>query len=161
MLYTIYHIPGLKYGCTNNYPERPASQSGVYEFIEEHTDIMVASEREKQLNLEAGYPWSDSQYYYLMVDMGRIGAISQVNNGGTNLMNWSSEQRSQFAKESTPWRNSDFQSRMAARQKGIPKPTSKALAKALNVEWTCEYCAKIGRGKGNYKRYGHHNGTCK
>ena len=68
--------------------------------------------------------------------------------------------RRQNAKNTTPWKNSEFQSMLAKRQKGIPKPKSKELAKALNVEWTCTYCNKTGSGKGNYKRWGHHNGTC-
>ena len=77
--YYIYHIPGLKYGCTQNYPERPASQSEVYELTEMHTDIMIASKREKELNIAADYPWSDTQYYYKMVENGKIGSGS---NGG-------------------------------------------------------------------------------
>ena len=80
----IYHIPGRKYGCTQNYPARPASQSDIYELTEVHTDIMVASEREKELNVDAGYPWSDGQYYWRQVNNGKISGIKNTENGHLN-----------------------------------------------------------------------------
>ena len=70
-MYYIYHIPGVKYGMTKKYPQRCIDQGFTnYELTETHSDIMVGSEREKELNLNAGYPWNDSQYYYLMVERG-------------------------------------------------------------------------------------------
>ncbi len=70
-MYYIYHIPGVKIGMTKNYPQRCLDQGFTeYELTETHTDIMIGSEREKQLNLEHSYPWNDSQYYYLMVERG-------------------------------------------------------------------------------------------
>ena len=72
MLYYIYHIPGTKYGMTQHYPQRCIDQGYTnYELIETHDDIMVGSEREKELNIASGYPWNDGQYYYLMVERGR------------------------------------------------------------------------------------------
>ena len=78
-MFTIYHIPGRKYGCTNNMKKRAYwGKYDYYEIVEHHDDIMVASEREKELNLEAGYPWSDAQYYYKMVNNGRYGQTKRT-----------------------------------------------------------------------------------
>ena len=64
-MYYIYHIPAFKHkngkigkiGCTTNYSKRVYEQGYTnYEIIEEHTDIMIASQREIQLQKEYGYP---------------------------------------------------------------------------------------------------------
>lgn len=78
-MYYIYHIPGIKVGCTINYPERCIRQGySSYELLEQHEDLMTASEREKQLNLEFGYPWADSQYYHKITEIS-IGARANPN----------------------------------------------------------------------------------
>jgi len=55
-MYYIYHIKGVKIGVSQN-PERRVRRQGYSEFeiLEEHTDIMKVSERERELQKEYGY----------------------------------------------------------------------------------------------------------
>ena len=47
MIYYIYHIPGIKIGCTNQLKKRMKVQGFTdWEILEEHTDISIASNRE-------------------------------------------------------------------------------------------------------------------
>lgn len=54
-MYYIYHIPGIKIGCSKN-PKHRVKQQGYTEFeiLETHTDIEIASERELLLQKEYG-----------------------------------------------------------------------------------------------------------
>jgi hypothetical protein len=55
-MYYIYHIPGVKIGTSINPKRRVRSQGYTeYKILEVHTDIKVASERERELQIEYGY----------------------------------------------------------------------------------------------------------
>jgi len=62
-MYHIYYIPGIKIGCTKN-PKRRVKQQGYTEYIilETHTDIQIASERERLLQKEYGFKVDKSLY---------------------------------------------------------------------------------------------------
>ena len=67
--YYIYHIKGKKIGCTQNPKKRIKDQGFTnYEILEEHTDIIVASEREMELQREYGYP-VDAKPYWKTIKM--------------------------------------------------------------------------------------------
>lgn len=77
-MYYIYHIKGVKIGCTDNV-ERRIQQQGFsnYEILEEHFDIFRASNRELALQKEYGYK-VDAIPYFKSVEQwgakaGRIG----------------------------------------------------------------------------------------
>lgn len=55
-MYYIYHIIGVKIGCSKN-PKRRVKQQGYTEFeiLEKHEDINIASIRELELQKEYGY----------------------------------------------------------------------------------------------------------
>jgi hypothetical protein len=63
-MYKIYHIPGIKIGCTTQPIDR-VNEQGYYNFeiIEEHTDIYVASDREQELQREYGYRVDECPYW--------------------------------------------------------------------------------------------------
>ena len=62
-MYYIYHIPGIKIGCTKNYPQRCIDQGfSNYELIETHSDQDIANDREQILQDEYGYG-SDNRTY--------------------------------------------------------------------------------------------------
>jgi hypothetical protein len=63
-MYYIYHIIGVKIGCSNE-PNRRVKQQGYDEFeiLEQHQDIDIASEREKELQKQYGYRVDNSIYY--------------------------------------------------------------------------------------------------
>jgi hypothetical protein len=64
-MFYIYHIPGIKIGCTNNIHRRikVSQKFSNYEILEEHTDIFVASDREIKLQRQYGYKVDTIPYY--------------------------------------------------------------------------------------------------
>jgi hypothetical protein len=63
MKYTIYHIPGVKIGCSKN-PNLRVKMQGYsnYEILEVHNDINSASIREIELQKEYGYRIDSCNY---------------------------------------------------------------------------------------------------
>ncbi len=56
-MYYIYHIPGVKIGCTNNLHRRLKVEQNAnsFEVLEQHNDIHIASNREIELQKKYGY----------------------------------------------------------------------------------------------------------
>ena len=64
MAYYIYHIPGIKIGCTSQLQQRMRKQGFTeWEILEEHTDILEASNREIQLQKDYGYTVDTIPYW--------------------------------------------------------------------------------------------------
>ncbi len=63
-MYYIYHIPGVKIGCTKNLVERVkySQKFKTYEILEEHENIELASIRERELQQEYGYAIDSKSY---------------------------------------------------------------------------------------------------
>ena len=62
--YYIYHIPGIKIGCTTNVPHRMQEQGFTeWEHLETHTDIYEVSDREIELQKEYGLPVDTVPYW--------------------------------------------------------------------------------------------------
>jgi hypothetical protein len=84
-MYYIYHIPGVKIGCTQNPKNRINQQTkSDYEILEIHTDIDVASEREITLQKQYGYSVDTCTYKQSVQNdagkqyiAGRVSAIKQ------------------------------------------------------------------------------------
>jgi hypothetical protein len=67
--YYIYHIEGVKIGCSVNPKQRVKRQGySKFEIIETHTDASMASFRERQLQLAYGYK-VDNKSYKSVVNM--------------------------------------------------------------------------------------------
>jgi hypothetical protein len=63
-MYYIYHIPGIKIGCSQNIKKRIQSQKfSQYEIVEEHYDVYKASRREIELQKQYGYKVDRIPYY--------------------------------------------------------------------------------------------------
>jgi hypothetical protein len=72
-MYYIYHIPGKKVGCTKNLKRRMKEQHcSNYELLETHSDINIASLREKELQIEYGYK-TDAIDYQKMHEFSKKG----------------------------------------------------------------------------------------
>jgi hypothetical protein len=73
-MYTLYHIKGIKWGCTNALKERLRYQGftedDVYETIEVD-DIVLATQMEEELSKRDGYGWNPSQNYMRVIQAGR------------------------------------------------------------------------------------------
>jgi hypothetical protein len=66
--YYIYEIWGKKIGCAENLERRMREQNvfdGRYDILEVHTDIMLASKRELELQKKYGYPVDKIPYYVM------------------------------------------------------------------------------------------------
>lgn len=66
-IYYIYEIPGVKVGCTQYFERRQKQQISKGEMIllETHTDIHRANEREREIQLDKGYPIEDKGYAFM------------------------------------------------------------------------------------------------
>ena len=63
MIYFIYHILGIKIGCTNQLEKRMSDQGFTeWEILEEHTDGWLAGDREIELQKEYGYKVDKCHY---------------------------------------------------------------------------------------------------
>ena len=64
MTYYIYHIEGVKIGCTNNTQQRMRKQGKPnFEILEEHSDMHIASDREIELQKQYGYKVDTIPYW--------------------------------------------------------------------------------------------------
>jgi hypothetical protein len=68
MNYHIYHIPGVKIGCTSNIKSRLKKYrlDNIFNFdiLETHTNIYTASKREIELQKQYGYKVDHVPYYH-------------------------------------------------------------------------------------------------
>lgn len=79
-MYYIYHIPGIKIGCTNNIERRMKEQEcSEYTILETHTDINIASEREILLQKEYGYRIDSGYSLITKLDKSAGGKSSATN----------------------------------------------------------------------------------
>ena len=63
-MYYIYHIPGIKIGCSSEIDIRVESQGfNQYEILENHLDIYIASNRERELQKQYGYLIDKAPYW--------------------------------------------------------------------------------------------------
>jgi hypothetical protein len=87
MIYYIYHIPGVKIGCSKDPKWRVRRQGYTdYEILEEHTDIYKVSRREKVLQAEYGYRVDDNEYWMAVENSSKAGGFTkeQMAKGGRN-----------------------------------------------------------------------------
>lgn len=73
-MYYIYHIEGVKIGCSKN-PERRVKEQHAtnWSILETHDDINTASKRELELQKQYGYRVDDADYAN-MINAQRIGS---------------------------------------------------------------------------------------
>ena len=75
MTYYIYHIPGIKIGCTNQLEKRMSDQGFTeWEILETHDDGWLAGDREQELQKEYGLP-VDTSHYMISIENRRRGGI--------------------------------------------------------------------------------------
>lgn len=71
-IYTIYEVVGHKIGCTKRIEERKKEMMDKYrvsedqiKILEQHTDIYLASDRERELQADKGYKLDKQPYWYV------------------------------------------------------------------------------------------------
>lgn len=160
MIFKIYHIPGVKIGCSTN-PEDRVKRFGYtdFEILEEHEDIYIASDREIQLQEQYGYGRDNTLPYYKTVRMASLGGLAQGHILGSKNVESGHWQNV----KSKGWKSKEHQLKTSTlgglANKGIPKPHAKeTMLKLANIESTCPHCNKTVKG-GNYYRW--HGENCK
>lgn len=110
MKFTIYHIPGVKIGCSKRVEQRVKEQGySNFEVLETHTNIELASIREKELQKQYGYEElnvkTDYKQQFYFGEKGRkaasgLGAKSQIKNK-IGMFGFSKEQRLEVNKKAS------------------------------------------------------------
>ena len=81
--YYIYHIEGIKIGCTVNPNIRPKKQGySNYCILEEHDDIYIASAREIELQKQYGYKVDTTPYWKTLKIATKEGRLKGGQKGG-------------------------------------------------------------------------------
>ena len=146
-MYYIYHIPGIKIGCTSDLEKRMSDQGFTeWDILETHTDIYEVSDREIQLQKDYGLP-VDTEPYYVTVEKRLLATEA----GHTTE---AKAKRSQSLLGNTN----------GAGLKGIPKSEEWKTKMDFggnfnNKRVTCEYCDHPPMNVGNYTRW--HGDNCK
>jgi hypothetical protein len=73
-MYYLYHIKGKKWGCAENLERRLKNQGYSIDNLDRLIivgNIDMASDMEKQLNIEYGYPWNDAVDYRQLCQMAK------------------------------------------------------------------------------------------
>ena len=84
--YYIYHIPGIKIGCTTNVPHRMQEQGFTeWEHLETYTDIYEVSDREIELQKEYGLPVDTVPYWQAVENRYKFTKEHMSKGGRTNV----------------------------------------------------------------------------
>ena len=82
-MYYIYHIEGVKIGCTMNPTIRPKKQGYPnYSILEKHTDVYIVSDREIELQKQYGYKVDTIPYWRTILIATKKGRLKGGQKGG-------------------------------------------------------------------------------
>jgi hypothetical protein len=158
-MYTIYHIPGVKIGCTKHVHKRIKEQGYInYEVLEEHIDINIASDREIALQKQYGYPVDPIPYYKTIsapTKQGCIkgGTIAGKKNGPLAFIHGSGFNTTEFRSK-----GGKIGGTKNAQSGQYAIFTKLGSDKAMTMINTCPHCNVTMNG-GNYFRW--HGDKCK
>jgi hypothetical protein len=158
-MYHIYHIKGVKIGCSTEPDVRVAKQGYTeYEILENHTDIHIASKREIQLQKQYGYPVDKIPYYRTIKVVSKGGKVG----GRVNLINGSGIfAMSEEEKQSCRINGGKVQGNKNVETGQVSKAgkvSAKSPTHPNNVKRKCEHCGKE-LNLGTYGRW--HGDKCK
>ena len=137
-MFYLYHIKGIKWGCTKNLEQRLQRQGYTKsdcQNIIEIDDIDKASETEKELNLQYGYKWNSSQDYRVIKRLSKIGGIK-------------SSQAPDFIERCKKGGRANKQATstlLKYRHEGIKASTKSPKHNSKQI-YECPHCNKIGKG---------------
>jgi len=120
-MYYIYHIPGVKIGCTDNIARRMKAQGFTeWEILERYRNIYTASKREIELQKKYGLPVDKMPYYQTC----SIATPEGMSKGGKKVQKIGTDER----------RKLTFDQAEEIRTKYVPrKYTASKLAKEYKV----------------------------
>jgi len=141
-MYYIYHIPGIKIGCTDNIKRRMREQNfEYYEILETYEDGWIAGDRELILQEEYGLPIDKIHY---MQSRRNVIKASNANKGISQSIEHINKRRIHLIKP----KSIEHKVSMSISRKDKPK-----------VKLECPYCNKIIGGQSNFNRW--HGDNCK
>ena len=145
-MYYIYHIPGVKIGCTQNLKRRMKEHKYPnYEVLETHIDIEIASERERQLQKQYGYKIDSISFIQSLTVPTKEGCIKGgITQGNINKKNGHAKKQFQ---------NIASIGGKTAHQKHpeLYSKWGKELGKMVSkVQVICPYCGKVGQRAAMY-----------
>ena len=127
-MYYIYHVPGIKIGCSQEVERRLEKQGYAhYEILETHEDGWIAGNREQELQKEYGYPVDRIHY------MESIKHFKKATEAPKNI------QSSRFSGKS---HTLETKIKVSQKLKGVSKP-----------KFECPHCKKIIGNRGNLTRH--------
>ena len=139
MKYTIYHVVGVKFGCTKNFQKRVRENKRKYgedveiHIIKEFSDINMATEYEIECNLAKGYN-QDSRKYDDVKDMHKARTYKPL-----------SDEQKEKIRKSMQGKNTGRHSKATCDKIGE--------ATRLRPTYDCPYCDKQCKGKGNLRQH--------
>ena len=143
-MYYIYHIDGVKIGCTKDLTKRMRDQGFTdWEILEEHTDINLASTREIELQTEFGLP-IDKIPYWKTIEHAQSGSVlgGRTGKGGGNPnMSTTGEVWGKI--------NGKLYGSTNGKLHGSANGT-----KSQSYSYTCPHCNKIGKGSIYFRWHG-------
>lgn len=145
VMYYIYHIKGIKWGCTDNIKRRLKQQG--YKSVDDvilEEDLDTAADLEKELNIKYGYPWRDDQDYRVILNAGKHAYKNKERYKPSHTF---SQKDCELGGLTTGKKKGEKQQK--ARRNNVSK---------INIYRTCPYCNLTTRGIG-YFRY--HGDKCK
>ena len=147
-MYYIYHIPGIKIGCTTNPKQRVEKRQGYakYEILETHTDINIASKREIELQQEYGYK-IDATPYSQSYQWARSGnpSVEPMIKAGKEWLKNNKDKHAHFAKLG------GLKQGPITAKKNVESGHISNLGKInCNKIHTCPHCGKVGKSSGMF-----------
>jgi hypothetical protein len=144
IIYYIYHIPTYKWkngrigkiGCAQDHQQRVSEQGySEYELLEKHTDIVIASNREIELQTKYGYP-IDKIPYYISIK---------------NRRKWTKKDASKGGKTNVRTGHLAKIAHLGGKSNNVGERNRQKIE--------CNYCNRLIGGVANYNRY--HGEKCK
>jgi len=136
MKYYIYHIPGVKIGCTSQLKIRMRKQGFTeWEILESYRNIYTASKREMELQKEYGLPIDDVPYWKSVKDKNR-NIEGKAKGGRIACEKLTYEQRARGGRNTKGNRKFNSEQIKEIRSKYIPR---KYTIKQLTKEYNCSY----------------------
>jgi hypothetical protein len=156
-MYYIYHIKGVKIGCTTEPNRRivKVQKFTEYEILETHTDIGIASQRELELQKEYGYKVDNTLYSQSYEWATKAGFEARSKGGKTSgTMQRDNGLLKKFQSEGGKARGKI----QGEKNKPMLSKLGKEMSKYNNRIQTCPHCGIISKGVG-YIRW--HGDKCK
>lgn len=148
--YYVYHVSGIKIGCTKNLKRRVEKEQGYldYEVLEVYTDKAIASKREKELQKQFGYRIDGGEYCQMETMGGISGRQGYLKGIGIHNPEKRKEYASLGGKAQGPITGNKN------RESGHIQKLGKQLAEYNNRNQTCAYCGVQSRGVGYIRWHG-------